>query len=439
MENLFKKVLEKCDGAELYKKDEYKTQLTILNGSIQSVKGHKTLGISLRINKDGRSGSAVATSLEDESIIDRAILSSKYQKEETLTFKNLPVEEVKCYDKKVADLTIDEIKNEGLRILDLFKSVNAEVIPDVYIYRTIEYLHIVNSAGFDNQYKKTGYYILLMTKSKQGFIAVTHRVKAAKFIELSLDDVKLIIEKHLATENRVQVATGSYPVIFSGSAMGALMTRLLSGVNAGNVLKNISPLENKLGEKIASDIITIRDNGRLEYGFGSCPFDDEGTPTKDTYLIEKGILKSYLVAASAEEKLKMKATGNSFKRTIFSNDIEDQPSIDSSNFVIEGANPLPDAELIKGIKKGIYVDAVMGTHTGNIPAGEYSLNVSAGYLIEDGKFVGKVMDVMVAGNIYEDMLKIKEVATKPEVMNVVFFTMGYSPAVLFDGISVVGS
>jgi PmbA protein len=220
--------------------------------------------------------------------------------------------------------------------------------------------------------------------------------------------------------------------------MGSLMTRLLAGVNGGNIIKGVSPLEGKIGQKILPDNITIRDNGRMDYGKGSCPFDDEGCPTNNTVLVENGVLKNYLVGVSEGEKLNMKSTGNSFKRTMYSKDIEDAPSIDSTNFLIEGNN-ISDEELISGIEKGIYIDFVMGTHTGNIVAGEYSLNIGIGYLIENGKITGKVMDAMVAGNIYEDLMKIQAIGTRTEAMSVVFYTMGYSPAVLIKDLSVVGS
>lgn len=437
MKKLFDKVMERCDEAELYKKEEYITDLTISNGKIRSVNGNKKVGISLRLNKDGRNGSAVATSLDDDTIIDRAILSSKYQKEETLKYKNLKTSEVKCFDNKVEELSIEDLKSEGQRILELFNKYDENIIPDIYISRKIQNIHIINSSGFDNDYNKTEYGIGFGTKSKEGFMEVSFGIIGADFREISEEDIKEVIHKHKISQNRVKVDTGKIPVVFSGRAMGSLMIRLLSGVNGSNVLKKISPLENKIGEKIASDNITIRDNGKLDFGANTCPFDDEGCPTNNTVLVENGILKNYLVSISDEEKLNMSATGNSFKRTMFSNDIEDKPAIDSTSFVIEGNN-IPDKDLLRGIKKGIYIESVMGSHTGNIPAGEYSLNIGCGYLIEDGKLTGKVMDAMISGNIYKDLMNIESIGTKLEPMIALFYTMGYSPAVRFKELSVVG-
>nr|WP_278244902.1 metallopeptidase TldD-related protein [Fervidicella metallireducens] len=111
--------------------------------------------------------------------------------------------------------------------------------------------------------------------------------------------------------------------------------------------------------------------------------------------------------------------------------------MDSTNMLISGLN-VPDDDLIKGIERGIYVDSVMGAHTGNMVAGECSLNISCGYLIENGRFTGKVMDAMVAGNIYETFKNISAMGTRLEPMDAIFYSIGYSPAVLFKEISVVG-
>jgi PmbA protein len=161
-------------------------------------------------------------------------------------------------------------------------------------------------------------------------------------------------------------------------------------------------------------------------------------PTKSTSIIENGVLKSFLNSVATVEKVEGPVTGNSQKKTMFSNEIEDQPAIDSTNFMVHPGE-MTDEEIIGSVDYGIYVDSVMGTHTGNIPAGEYSLNVGVGYLIKEGKLVGKVVDSMVSGNIYEDLFKVKAIGQKQELMNVVFYPMGYSPMVKFDDINVVGT
>lgn len=437
MKELLNFALTKGEAGEIYKNEQSVTSLSLVNGKVQKVYGKKTSELALRLVKDKNLGSAVSTSIEDRTIVDRALISCENQKSEAVKFSNQQPSQVKCHDSRVNNLSTEEMVAEGQRILDIFKEYDNNLIPDVYINKGSKNIHILNSEGFDHNYDNTTYSIGIYTKSPKGFMEVGDGYEGAKFYQFTPQQLKSIIDFHNLSQNRVGVATGKIPVIFSGSAMGSLMLRLLAGVKGGNVLKHISPLEGKLGEEIFAKGITIRDDGTMDWGLATCPFDDEGIATSNTILVENGVLKNYLVGTGDSLKLNMAPTGNSFKRTMFSQDIEDAPAVDNTNLLIEGSN-IPDEELIKGIKRGIYVDSVMGAHTGNIIAGEFSLNVSCGYLIEDGKFVGKVMDTMVAGNIYQDFKKIIGLGTRLEVMRAIFYNLGYSPAVLFSELSVVG-
>ena len=437
MKDLFNKIMQSSDAAELFKKEEEVTSIGILQGIVQKINGKKGFDVSLRLVKDGNMGSAVSTSLDDETIIERALLSCKYQKLDPVDFSDNTPTDVKCYDEKVISISVEDMVAEGERILELFKKYDKDIVPDIHIRKGVKNIHIVNSKGFDHNYSSTNYSVSMSTKTPKGFTEVGFEIDGANFNVISELDIMNLIHKHHISQNRVTVATNRMPVIFSGSAMGSLMMRLIAGVKAGNVTKKLSPLNEKLNEQVFSSAITIRDNGTLDWGLGTSAFDDEGIKSTDTMLIDKGILRSYLSSISEAKKMNITPTGNSFKRTMFTQDIEDSPSVDCTNLIIEG-NSVPDEELIQSVKRGIFIDSVMGAHTGNIVAGDYSLNIGCGYLIEDGKLTGKVMDAMVAGNIYDDFKKISAIGTKQEIMRTIFYTIGYSPIVLFDELSIVG-
>lgn len=437
MKNLFDKAMQMGQGGDLFKKEEQDTSVSLLQGSVQKINGKKTVDIALRLIKDDNMGSAVSTSLEDETIVDRALISCKYQKQAPVKFRNDVPSEVQCFDPKVASMSVDELAAEGQRILELFKKKDSSIVPDVYVGASSKEIQIINSAGFNSSYKKTDYSIGVFTKSSKGFMEVSDSLEGSDFKQFSEEDIDAIIHKHRISQNRVGIETGKIPVIFSGKAMGSLMMRFLAGVKGSSVLKGVSPLEGKLGELVFAEGLTIRDDGTLNWGLGSCSFDDEGVASSNTLLVENGVLKGYLVGSSDAEKLQSSPTGNSFKRTLFSQDIEDAPALDSTNLLIEGKN-IPDEELLQSVSYGLYIDSVMGAHTGNINAGEYSLNIGCGYLIENGKFTAKVMDAMVAGNIYNDFKKIAAIGTKQEPMRTIFYSMGYSPMVLFSELSIVG-
>ncbi|MCH4887996.1 TldD/PmbA family protein [Acidaminobacter sp. JC074] len=437
MKNLFDYIKTQVDDAELYKKADEIISIEIKQGHIKAVDGKDVVGYSLRMNKDGKGGTAVSSSEDDTSIVDRAITSSKYRTGKPFKFLHEEAGNVQCYDSKLAEMTAKEL-------IAIAKSINdrlnkfGDITSQISLERTISHVEMMNTVGLSDAYKKTHLKVAIATMSESGFVQNAYTSAFSSYFEISDKQLEDIVNKHMISNKTHQVETKRMPVVFSGKAMGALMTRLLAGVNGEFISKGVSPLEDKKNQVIASDILNISDEGNLPQGFATIKFDDEGTPTSKTTIIEKGVLKNFLNSVSSSEKLEGKVTGNAQKKTMFSKEIENQPLLDSTNFMVHPGKT-SDADIIKDIDYGIYVDGVMGTHTGNIPAGEYSLNVSIGYLIEKGKLTGKVVDAMVSGNIYEDLFKIKAVGQKLELMNVVFYPMGYSPMVRFDEINVVGT
>jgi PmbA protein len=160
------------------------------------------------------------------------------------------------------------------------------------------------------------------------------------------------------------------------------------------VQKGRSLFAGKVGERVASDKITIIDDGLLGGGIASAPFDGEGVPTSRTILVKKGDLRGYLHNTYTAAKDGVQSTGNgvrsSFKGT---------PEVGMTNFYIE-AGQIPVEQLIKDISSGIYVTEVMGMHTANPISGDFSVGVS-GLLIENGELTRPVRGMAMGGNIIE--------------------------------------
>lgn len=438
MSKLFDFIASKVDDAELYTKKDDILMIEVKQGKISAVDGKNVLGLSLRMNKDGKPGTAVSSDFEDKTIVERAITSSQYKSGSCYKFKNVKSTIENCFDQTLYDMSSEALIKEAESLAHRLKAINEAITFMISFERSISHVTIENTEGLEDAYKKTSLKVSIASMSESGFVQGMYTEAYAKYFTVSDEKLNEIVHRHLISNNVVKVPTKHMPVVFSGRAMGALMTRLLAGVNGEFVAKGVSPLEDKIGKLVTSPILNIYDDGLLDAGYGTLKFDDEGTPAHRTSIIEEGVLKQFLSSVSTEDKLGVKATGNALKKTMFSKEIEDQPAIDSTNFLVSPGESL-DTDIIKSIDYGIYVDSVMGTHTGNIPAGEYALNVSIGYLIENGKLVGKIADTMVSGNIYEDLMKVKAVGKHLELMNVVFYPMGYSPMVLFEDINVVGS
>jgi PmbA protein len=173
------------------------------------------------------------------------------------------------------------------------------------------------------------------------------------------------------------------------------MCSLEPAFSAENVQQGRSPLKGKIGQKVLSEKITIRDDPFVPWGAGSTPFDDEGVPTRAKSVVEKGILNTYLYDTYTAKKEGKESTGNGFKRTPWSD-----PSPSPTNVVIEVETEDLDS-LLGELRKGVIVGLTIGEWLSNPVSGMLNATVTFGYLVEQGSITRPVKGVIVSGNIYE--------------------------------------
>ncbi|MEG3070470.1 MAG: metallopeptidase TldD-related protein [Candidatus Syntrophopropionicum ammoniitolerans] len=166
-----------------------------------------------------------------------------------------------------------------------------------------------------------------------------------------------------------------------------------SALTAEAVQKGRSLFAGKLGNRVAADVVTLIDDGTLEGGIGSAPFDGEGVPTGRTVLIDRGVLQQYLYNTYTAAKDGVHSTGNGVRGTFMT------PEVGVTNLFIE-AGQTPVAELFQDVASGLYVTEVMGMHTANPISGDFSVGV-AGLLIENGEITAPVRGMAIGGNIIE--------------------------------------
>ncbi len=446
MKKIIENALLVADSAELYVREVTSTSVSMRLGEIKEVAGEKKLEVALRLVKDGNMGVAVATQLEDPTLIERALVSLKHQKSPAECFENRELSDYDTalgVDQAVKEMTTDQLVALVDQTSKRLKVMAPDVSTGVYASKTFKRVWLLNSAGFDSAFNQTHLALGISTITPQGFHGAGKEFAGGGMPVVLDRHLQELITLHRLGEKPVSLGNEKLPVIFAGRAMGSLMMRVLGGVHGGNVLKGVSPLAGKLGEQLFSDKLTIVDDGRFKLGINTRPFDDEGQAIQSTCLYEAGVLKCYLSSPAQEKKfldqlnVVQRPTGNSFKRALFSQEIEDAPSIFETNLRVMG--PLTDDDaLIASVSRGLLITGVMGAHTGNINGGEFSLNISSGYLIENGQLVGKVQGSMIAGNIYQFFKEVEAIGTEVEPMRSIFYHMGYSPMVLFKSASIVG-
>lgn len=199
-----------------------------------------------------------------------------------------------------------------------------------------------------------------------------------------------------------KVATRRAPVIFDQETAGSLLGNLCSAVSGYALYKGASFLIDRLGEKLAPDFVTIYDDGRMPGGLGSRPFDGEGLPTRRTTVVERGVLKSYLLDTYSGKKLGLASTGNA------SRSVGESPSVGPTNFYLAPGTKSPE-EIIASVRQGLYVTELIGFGI-NMVTGDYSRGV-CGFWIEHGELAYPVEEITIAGNLKQMFADIEMIGS----------------------------
>lgn len=190
----------------------------------------------------------------------------------------------------------------------------------------------------------------------------------------------------------VQPPAGEMPVVLGPGVTGVLLHEAIGhGMEADFNRKNVSTYATMIGNKVAEPFVTIVDDGTIPNLTGTINFDDEGTPSQKTVLVEKGILKGYLHDKISAKHYKVKPTGNG-RRESYQHYVLPR----MRNTYME-AGPATPEEVIKGAKSGIYVQNVSNGQV-KIGEGDFAFYVSQGRLIEDGKLTAPIKDINIMGN-----------------------------------------
>jgi len=413
MEKLLQQVCKEVDSAELFKAKSKTIPVNFEVNRLKSIDISESEGKALRVINKGRIGFSSSTGNEDfDLIVEKAVATSEFGSTASFDFpgetKRSGKEKIDVYDKKVVGKSIEEMVKVGEDIIERMKDFNRKLRYDVTILKDDSEIEYLNSRGGNFSYHKTAiaYSVMAQQIEDQDMLIIESSLESGKD---NLDAKELtseIIENLKWGKKIVPVESGKMPVIFTPKAVLVLILPIMSGLNGKMVLKKISPLTSQKNKKLWSDLLTFYSDGTIDFALGSAPFDDEGIEMKRVPLVEKGEIKNFYYDLQTAGMAGVESTGNGLRAGIQSEPI---PGI--SNLVVEEGK-VPFSEMIKDIKEGIIIDQVLGLGQGNIISGAFSNNVQLGYKIEKGKIVGRVKDVMIAGNAIEELKNIVALGDK---------------------------
>lgn len=248
---------------------------------------------------------------------------------------------------------------------------------------------------------------------------------ARRFTDLEKPDYvgRRAAERTLRRLGSVKMETQRVPVIFEPRVARSMMGHIFEAIEGRSVYRQSTFLAGKLGETVAARGVTVIDDGTIPGLFGTQPFDDEGIPTRRTPVIEKGVLKSYLLNTYSARKLGLKSTGNA------SRGITGNAGVGHGNFYLEAGTRTPE-ELIASVPNGFYVTELIGSGV-NVSTGDYSRG-AAGLWIRNGELAFAVSEVTIAGTL-QQMLMTMEVGNDLEFRGSVAAPTLYIPEMTVGG------
>jgi PmbA protein len=227
-----------------------------------------------------------------------------------------------------------------------------------------------------------------------------------------------------------RVATQRVPIVFAPEVARSLIGSVFEAASGDAIWRGASFLAGRLGDQIAAGSLTIIDDNTMLLpsgmgGFGTSPFDGEGLPSRRTVVVEKGILRTYLLNTYTARKLGMKSTHNA------SRGLAGTPGIGCGNLYLEPGTLTPE-EILAGVPAGLYVTSLMGFGV-NVVTGDYSRGAT-GLWIENGQLTHAVEEVTIAGNLAEMLKNVTAIGNDLEFRGAVA-----SPTLRIDGMTIAGA
>ncbi|WBO21595.1 TldD/PmbA family protein [Sphingomonas abietis] len=231
-------------------------------------------------------------------------------------------------------------------------------------------------------------------------------------------------ERAVARLDPAKLASGAMPILFDPRVGASLLGHFASAITGSAIARRTSFLLDALETQVFADGVSIVDDPLRLRGLGSKPFDGEGLPTARRELIADGVLTGWLLDSASARQLGLQPTGNAQRG------VGGPPGVGITNFYME-AGPLSPAELMKDVKRGLYVVEMMGQGVNGV-TGDYSRGAS-GFLIEDGEIGPAVAEITIAGNL-KDMFRALVPAS-----DLTFDRATNVPTIRIDGMTVAGA
>ncbi|EDP76360.1 TldD/PmbA family protein [Hydrogenivirga sp. 128-5-R1-1] len=438
VESLVKKFIKPDYEYEIFLQRTKKIKVEVSDEKLENLSSSEEFGVGLRVLKEERMGFSYTTQIDEPSvkdIVEKAMQVSELQNPDrgNRFLKELKISSAESvFDKEGVELSLEDKIDFTLDLERRAKSIDSRIkgVRKAGFTEGVFSVEVTNSFGVEFGYEGTYFTAMIAALAQEGEdSAISWEFRGERrFSRLDADDIaRDVVFKSTSLLNPSPIDTRVMPVVFFRESFAMLMEAFSSLFLGDALVKGKTLLKGHLGESVASEELTLIDDGTLEEGFLTTPYDAEGVPRRKNIVIDRGEFKGFLHSLYTATLAGEEPTGNS-ERSGF----RSLPSSGVTNLYVKPGDRGLE-ELLSAEKEVFLVIDLMGLHTADPVSGEFSLGAS-GVLFREGKPVHAVRGVTVAGNILDLWNKIVAVGS-----DLKFYGNVGSPSVLVADITVGGS
>ena len=388
------------------------------DGKLEQIDEATTRGLGLSLYVDGRYSSVSTSDLRPEAldtfIGDSVVLTRALAKD---PFRALP--DPKLYEGQAkVDLLLEDPKYSTVTP-EQRRSVAKEIEAAARSVKGAEAILSVTSNGFSGARRDTSFFISaeVSVKDPDGRKPEDYAYGGSRFVaevpkadQVGREAAERAISRLGAKKGESAVLT----MAIENRAAGRLPSYLLGPLSGGALQQKRSFLEGKLGQPIASPLLTLVDDPLVPKGFGSRLFDGEGIAAKRMPVLEAGVLKTYFIDTYYGKKLQMAPTTAGPSNLVWTLGDKDQ------------------AALLAAMKDGILVTGFLGGNSNGL-TGDFSLGVQ-GFRVRGGRIAEPVGEMNIAGNHLDLWKKLAAVGNDPYP-----YSSMKTPTLVFEGVQFAGT
>jgi len=407
-----------AEYVEVRAQNIFKTLLATKDGTVEGAKEGTESGAGIRVLVNGAWGFVSLGKLEPKMLTEAVNEAVRLAKAASLRVKSaVKLAEVKAVEDRVVVMSKKSPQNVSME-----EKIGVALAMDKTVFGydkrirscTVNYLDVtgtsyfVNSDGALIQQDKLYVWSRILASARENSVYASAREEIGSTAGYEVFDtetpekVGTMVAKRVVEQLKAKTPKGgSFPAVIGPNVVGVFMHEAMGHLAEADLTLSGSVLYDKLEQQLASDTVTVYDDGTIEGAFGSFKYDDEGVRTQKTPLIENGILTGLMHNRETAQKLNMEPTGNARAE-----DFRFEPIIRMRNtYLVAGDSSFE--ELVEDIDFGYYLKSFRGGQA-NLD-GTFQVGIQEAYEIVEGRLGDTVRSVSISGNTLETLCRVEAV------------------------------